>query len=129
MKDTLSKLADLNRQREEIIDRLQDEFNDALKQVFVDNPTLEKINMSVNNHEFNDGDATSFYIGWEDMTITVDGVEMQREWDRTTKNYVSNPILENLIELFGQVQDIHENIYGDAYEDLTIDREEILKVN
>ena len=129
MKDTLSKLEDLNRQRKEIIDRLQDEFNDALKQVFVDNPTLEKINMYVNNHEFNDGDATSFYIGWEDMTITVDGVEMQREWDRTTKDYVSNPILENLIELFGQVQDIHENIYGDAYEDLTIDREEILKVN
>ena len=127
MKDTLSKLADLNRQRKEIIDRLQDEFNDALKQVFVDNPTLEKINMSVNNHEFNDGDATSFYIGWEDMTITVDGVEMQREWDRTTKNYVANPTLENVIELFGQVQDIHENIYGDAYEDLTIDREEILK--
>ena len=127
MKDTLSKLADLNRQRKEIIDRLQDEFNDALKQVFVDNPTLEKINMSVNNHEFNDGDATSFYIGWEDMTITVDGVEVQREWNRNTKEYVSNPILENLIELFGQVQDIHENIYGDAYENLTIDREEILK--
>lgn len=127
MKDTLSKLEDLNRQRKEIIDRLQDEFNDALKQVFIDNPTLEKINMYVNNHEFNDGDATSFYIGWEDMTITVDGVEMQREWDRTTKDYVANPILENLIELFGQVQDIHENIYGDAYEDLTIDREEILK--
>jgi len=129
MKYTLSKLADLNRQRKEIIDRLQDEFNDALKQVFVDNPTLEQINMSVNNHEFNDGDVTSFYIGWEDMTITVDGVEMQREWDRTTKDYVANPILENLIELFGQVQDIHENIYGDAYENLTIDREEILKVN
>ena len=127
MKDTLSKLADLNRQRKEIIDRLQDEFNDALKQVFVDNPTLEKINMYVNNHEFNDGDATSFYIGWEDMTITVDGVEVQREWKTTSKKYVSNPILENLTELFGQVQDIHENIYGDEYENLTIEREEILK--
>ena len=127
MKDTLSKLADLNRQRKEIIDRLQDEFNDALKQVFVDNPKLESIDMYINNHEFNDGDATSFYIGWEDMTITVDGVEMQREWDSTTKNYVSNPILENLTELFGQVQDIHENIYGDEYENLTIEREEILK--
>jgi len=127
MKDTLSKLADLNRQRKEIIDRLQDEFNDALKQVFVDNPKLESIDMYVNNHEFNDGDATSFYIGWEDMTITVDGVEVQREWNRKTKEYVSNPILENLIELFGQVQDIHENIYGDAYENLTIEREEILK--
>jgi hypothetical protein len=127
MKDTLSKLADLNRQRKEIIDRLQDEFNDALKQVFVDNLKLESIDMYVNNHEFNDGDATSFYIGWEDMTITVDGVEVQREWNLKTKEYVSNPILENLIELFGQVQDIHENIYGDAYENLTIEREEILK--
>ena len=127
MKDTLKKLTDLENQRREVIHQITKEFNEALKQVFVDNPKLESINMSVNNHEFNDGDATSFYIGWEDMTITVDGVEMQREWDRTTKDYVSNPILENLIELFGQVQDIHENIYGDAYEDLTIDREEILK--
>jgi hypothetical protein len=52
---------------------------------------------------------------------------MQREWDSKTKKYVSNPILENLIDLFGQVEDIHEDIYGDEYENLTIDREEILK--
>lgn len=127
MKDTLNKLEDLNRQRKEIIDRLQDEFNDALKQVFIDNPKLEQISMYVNNHEFNDGDATSFYIGWDDMTISVDGEEIQREWDRNTNAYVENPLLNNLIELFGQVQDIHENIYGDAYENLTIEREEILK--
>ena len=127
MKNTLKKLADLDKQRRNVIDQLIEEFNATLKQVFVDNPKLEQISMYVNNHEFNDGDATSFYIGWEDMTITVDGVEMQREWDRTTKDYVSNPILENLIELFGQVQDIHENIYGDEYENLTIEREEILK--
>jgi flagellar capping protein FliD len=127
MKDTLKKLADLENQRREVIDQITKEFNEALKQVFVENPKLESINMSVNNHEFNDGDATSFYIGWEDMTITVDGVEVQREWNRKTNAYVSNPILENLTELFGQVRDIHENIYGDAYEDLTIEREEILK--
>ena len=127
MKDTLKKLTDLENQRREVIDQITKEFNDALKQVFVDNPKLESINMSVNNHEFNDGDATSFYIGWEDMTITVDGVEVQRKWNSKTKEYVSNPILENLTELFGQVQDIHENIYGDEYENLTIEREEILK--
>jgi len=127
MKDTLKKLADLENQRREVIHQITKEFNEALKQVFVDNPNLESINMSVNNHEFNDGDATSFYIGWEDMTITVDGVEVQREWKTTSKKYVSNPILENLTELFGQVQDIHENIYGDEYENLTIEREEILK--
>ena len=127
MKDTLKKLTDLENQRREVIHQITKEFNEALKQVFVDNSKLESINMSVNNHEFNDGDATSFYIGWEDMTITVDGVEVQREWKTTSKKYVSNPILENLTELFGQVQDIHENIYGDEYENLTIEREEILK--
>jgi len=126
MKDTIKKLEELNTQRYKIINQLVKEFNSTLKQVFVDNPTLEKIDMCINNHEFNDGNATSFYIGWEDMTITVDGDEMQREWDSKTKKYVSNPILENLIDLFGQVQDIHEDIYGDEYENLTIDREEIL---
>jgi hypothetical protein len=127
MKDTIKKLEELNTQRYKIINQLEKEFNSTLKQVFVDNPTLEKIDIYINNHEFNDGNATSFHIGWEDMTITVDGDEMQREWDSKTKKYVSNPILENLIDLFGQVEDIHEDIYGDEYENLTIDREEILK--
>lgn len=127
MKDTLKKLEEINNQRHDVIKQLEQEFNSALKQVFVDNPKLESISMYVNNHEFNDGDATLFYIGWEDMTITVDGVEMQREWDRNTNAYVENPLLNNLVELFGQVQDIHEDIYGDAYENLTIEREEILK--
>ena len=126
MKDTLKKLEELNIQRRDIIDQLIKEFNATLKQVFVDNPKLERISMYVNNHEFNDGDATSFYLGWEDMTITVDGQEIEREWDSKTNEYIENPLLNNLIELFGQVQDIHEDIYGDVYESLTIDREEIL---
>ena len=126
MKDTLKKLEELNTQRRVLVKQLEQEFNSALKQVFVDNPKLEQISMYVNNHEFNDGNATSFYLGWEDMTISVDGEEIQREWDRKTNAYVENPLLNNLIELFGQVQDIHEDIYGDAYENLTIDREEIL---
>jgi len=123
MKDTLKKLADLENQRRAVIDQLSKEFNEALKQVFVDNPKLEKINMYVNNHEFNDGDATSFHLGWEDMTITVDGEEISRDWNRGS----DNPLVNNVAELFEQVQGIHENIYGDAYGELTIEREEILK--
>lgn len=123
MKDTLKKLEELNTQRSVIIKQLEQEFNSALKQVFVDNPKLERISMYVNNHEFNDGDATSFYIGWEDMTITVDGNDIERQYGSEK----TNPLLDNIIELFGQVQDIHENMYGDAYESLTIEREEILK--
>lgn len=127
MKDTLKKLSDLDNQRRSLTDQLKSEFNAALKQVFVDNPKLEYISMYVNNHEFNDGDATKFYIGWDDMTITVDGEEVEREWDNKTKAYIEDPLLDSLIELFGQVQDIHEDLYGDTYENLTIDREEILK--
>ena len=123
MKDTLKKLAELENQRREVIDQLSKEFHEALKQVFVDNPKLEKINMYVNNHEFNDGDATSFYLGWEDMTVTIDGEEISRDWNKGS----NNPVVNNLAELFEQVQGIHENIYGDAYGELTIEREEILK--
>jgi hypothetical protein len=123
MKDTLKKLAELENQRSSVIDQLTKEFNNALKQVFVDNPKLEKISMYVNNHEFNDGDATSFYLGWEDMTVTIDGEEISRDWNKGS----NNPLVNNLAELFEQVQGIHENIYGDAYGELTIEREEILK--
>ena len=123
MKDTLKKLAELENQRSSVIDQLIKEFNEALKQVFVDNPKLEKISMYVNNHEFNDGDATSFYLGWEDLTITVDGEEISRDWNKGS----NDPLVNNVAELFEQVQGIHENIYGDAYGELTIEREEILK--
>ena len=123
MKDTLKKLAELENQRREVIDQLSKEFHEALKQVFVDNPKLEKINMYVNNHEFNDGDATSFYLGWEDMTVTINGEEISRDWNKGS----NNPVVNNLAELFEQVQGIHENIYGEAYGELTIEREEILK--
>jgi hypothetical protein len=123
MKDTLKKLAELENQRSSVIDQLTKEFNEALKQVFVDNPKLEKISMYVNNHEFNDGDATSFHLGWEDLTVTIDGEEISRDWNKGSDNSVVN----NVAELFEQVQGIHENIYGDAYGELTIEREEILK--
>jgi hypothetical protein len=40
---------------------------------------------------------------------------------------VENPVLESLIELFGDVHCIHEDLYGDEYEHLSITREEVLK--
>jgi hypothetical protein len=126
MKDTIKKLEELNTQRYKIINQLEKEFNSTLKQVFVDNPTLEKIDIYINNHEFNDGGATSFYIGYEDLKIVVEGEEVEREWDNKTKEYVENPLLESLIELFGDTQCIHEDLYGDEYEHLSITREDVL---
>ena len=127
MKESLKKIEELKNQLNTVKSELQKEFKAELKKIFVDNPTLDSVEMYINNHEFNDGGATSFYIGYEDLKIVVEGEEVEREWDNKTKEYVQNPVLESLIELFGDVQCIHEDLYGDEYEHLSIIREEVLK--
>ena len=127
MKESLKKIEELKNQLNTVKSELQKEFKAELKKIFVDNPTLDSIEMYLNNHEFNDGGATSFYIGYEDLKILVEGEEVEREWDNKTKEYVENPVLESLIELFGDVHCIHEDLYGDEYEHLSITREEVLK--
>jgi hypothetical protein len=127
MKESLKKIEELKNQLNAVKSELQKEFKDELKKIFVDNPTLDSIEMSLNNHEFNDGDATSFYIGYEDMNLMIDGEEVEREWDNATKEYKPNPLLESLIELFGDTQCIHEDLYGDEWEHLSITREDVLK--
>ena len=126
MKESLKKIEELKNQLNAVKSELQNEFKAELKKIFVDNPTLDSIEMYLNNHEFNDGGATSFYIGYEDLKIVVEGEEVEREWDNKTKEYVENPVLESLIELFGDVQCIHEDLYGDEYEHLSITREDVL---
>jgi hypothetical protein len=126
MKESLKKIEELKNQLNTVKSELQKEFKAELKKIFVDNPTLDSVEMYVNNHEFNDGGATSFYIGYEDLKIVVEGEEVEREWDNKTKEYVENPVLESLIELFGDVHCIHEDLYGDEYEHLSITREDVL---
>jgi hypothetical protein len=126
MKESLKKIEELKNQLNTVKSELQKEFKAELKKIFVDNPTLDSVEMYINNHEFNDGGATSFYIGYEDLKIVVEGEEVEREWDNKTKEYVENPVLESLIELFGDVQCIHEDLYGDEYEHLSITREDVL---
>jgi len=127
MKESLKKIEELKNQLNTVKSELQKEFKAELKKIFVSNPTLDSIEMYLNNHEFNDGDATSFYIGYEDMNLMIDGEEVEREWDNATKEYKPNPLLESLIELFGDTQCIHEDLYGDEWEHLSITREDVLK--
>ena len=126
MKESLKKIEELKNQLNTVKSELQKEFKAELKKIFVANPTLDSIEMYLNNHEFNDGGATSFYIGYEDLKIVVEGEEVERDWDSETKEYKSNPVIESLIQLFGDVQCIHEDLYGDEYEHLSITREDVL---
>lgn len=126
MNNTIARINELNNQLRDAHKALEKEFWIELKNIFKNNPKLKSIRMYVNNHEFNDGDVTSFYLGYNDMTITVDGEEASREWDSKTKGYVSNPTLDCLIELFGNTQDIHEDMFSEEYEYMTIDRDKVL---
>ena len=127
MKETLKKIAKLNDQLNEVKSELQKEFKADLKKIFVANPKLDSVEMYLNNHEFNDGGATSFYIGYEDMRLVIEGEDVEREWDNATKDYKANPLLKSLVQLFGDTQCIHEDLYGDEWEHLSITREEVLK--
>lgn len=127
MKETLSKIQSLNEQVRAAKMELVTEFKSELKRIFVENPTMESIEMYVNNHEFNDGDATSFYLGYEDLKIVVNGEEIEREYDSKNGGYKPNPVIESLIDLFGDVHCIHEDLYGDECEHLTLSREDVLK--
>ena len=127
MKETLKKIAKLNDQLNEVKSELQKEFKAELKKIFVANPKLDSVEMYLNNHEFNDGGATSFYIGYEDMRLVIEGEDVEREWDNATKDYKANPLLKSLVQLFGDTQCIHEDLYGDEWEHLSITREEVLK--
>ena len=127
MKESLKKIEELKNQLTAVKSELQNEFKAELKKIFVANPTLDSIEMYLNNHEFNDGGATSFYIGYEDMRLVIEGEDVEREWDNATKDYKANPLLESLFQLFGDTQCIHEDMYGDGYEHLSIDRNEVLK--
>ena len=127
MKESLKKIEELKNQLNVVKSELQKEFKAELKKIFVDNPTLDSIEMSLNNHEFNDGDATSFNIGFEDLNLVVEGEEVHREYDGVNGGYKPNPLIESLIELFGDVHCIHEDLYGDEWEHLSITREDVLK--
>ena len=130
MKETLEKLAALKQEIQKLGNTLQQEFRSELKQLFVDNPGLQRIEMTVGNHEFNDGSPTRFWIGYEEPTIIVDGkaygVYAEDNYDDDELGGEEHPIIDAITTLFESVSYYHEDLFGDEYESMTIERSEIL---
>lgn len=125
MKELLNKLNEIKDQRIELTKQLKTEFNKTLKQIFIDNPDLEMIRMYLNNHEFNDGNATSFYLGYDDLTLTIKGEEIERDYEKDH----NSPVMNIIHELFDCTQDIHEEMFGEECESLEITRKSIINEN
>ena len=117
MKHIIEKLQQLNNQRDALLKQMRNEFEASIKQLFVENENMHGISMYLNNHEFNDGDQTNFYIGYDDLELR----------DSEGDEYENDELREKLVELFAATQDIHELMYGEEYGELNLTREEILK--
>ena len=117
MKHIIEKLQQLNNQRDALLKQMRNEFEASIKQLFVENENMHGIYMYLNNHEFNDGDQTNFYIGYDDLELR----------DSEGDEYENDELREKLVELFAATQDIHELMYGEEYGELNLTREEILK--
>ena len=122
----IDQLSQLNKRVEEQEALVVEEFQSNLRDIFVQFPELRSVSASLNNHEFNDGDATYFSVYYENMTIVVakkdeQDEEIQRSDYGKDKN-TDHPILKELYSLFSRYESVMETLYGNKYGEISINR-------
>lgn len=120
----IQALKDLQKEILEKKKSLRPLFEDGLQELFAKHPLVKSLEVSVNNHEFNDGEPTYFSLYHEDMTVRFsDDLELSSydEEGKATKQQVA--AREEFVEFFGEfdVDGFYEHLYGDAYESLTFE--------
>ena len=119
--DIINKLTEQTAIVSKLKDEAIEEFFANLKQLFTDNPTLQKIKILINNHEFNDGSPTNFSLYYEDVEITdteSNTVERNDYGSSDPDRNRSHPLVKAVYDLFEKydVSDLYERIFGDNYD-------------
>jgi hypothetical protein len=121
-----NRIADLNTQITSAKKELTELFNIELpafilsKVSAVEGYTLESVYIYINNHEFNDGDATYFSFNYDDMTVTfTDSIGEEYEVESYAK--VNPELLKtrtDIIDFFSSfdANDFYELRFGESYE-------------
>lgn len=109
------------------------EFKANLVQLFADNPTLLQFKIRINNHEFNDGDATNFSLYYEDVEVTDTDANIFERNDYGCSDpdrNRSNPLVKAVYDLFDRYDrgNLHEFIFGDEYDYMEISRDNLEKI-
>lgn len=125
--EIITELEVFHTKLEELAKKAQGEFYENLKQLFVDHPELNEIEMRINNHEFNDGDPTKFSLYYEDLSVTdKDGNEYEREsYGESSEKSQNQPLIKAVYELFAtyDVGDLYEHAFGHEWGGLRITRD------
>lgn len=110
--------------QQEIVEKkksLRPLFEDGLQELFAKYPFVKSLRIGLNNHEFNDGDATHFSLYYEDMDVHfTDDVILggyENEGEPTDAHKAAH---KKFVKFFGEfdVDGFYETLYGDAYESI-----------
>ena len=118
--DIINKLIEQNAIVSKLKIEAKEEFLSNLKQLFADNPNLNQIKIRINNHEFADGDPTSFSLYYEDVEVTDSDNNIFERNDYGSSDpdrNRSHPLVKVVFDLFDKydVADLYELIFGDEY--------------
>lgn len=122
-------IADLAEQIKEAKNKLSQCFDAELKTLFkshkttIDGFTLDRIEIHINNHEFNDGDATNFSVDFDYLTLIFsDELGNEKTVDYEEENPNFEKVRKEFSKFFGifDVENFYETKFGDMYDTLTI---------
>lgn len=93
---------------------LRQEFESGIAEILknLKDSKIKSISMYLNNHDFNDGEATYFSLYYDDLRLLTN---RGREYDGYPKNKELDKVRDNCIEFFKQfdVDNFYEKIYGE----------------
>jgi hypothetical protein len=118
-----NKINELKKKIKEAKAELKDVFESTILDFMTKNNILS-FTFHVNNHEFNDGDATYFSIYFDGGSLTYkdengETQEIEDFYDIKDKNLKT--IVKDATSLFESfdIEDFYEDEYGGAYESIT----------
>ncbi len=125
-KNTLNKIKEaeeaIKTAKQELEKLFKQELTELLVKYRVEPNPLKSIHMVLNNHEFNDGDATYFGLHYENLTVTFeDEIGNETEVDSYGDEKLEfKKIREEFVELFSNfdTNGFYEDVFGRFSESL-----------
>ncbi len=96
-------------------------FNSGLTDLIGQNSEIDNISISINNHEFNDGDETYWALNYEDITITFENGDEFDPYDKN-KDKSQEEVYNKIIDYFRafDVDNFLEMIFSEYGDNVTL---------
>ena len=135
IKEHKKRIEELQTKIEVVHSVAKEEFFSDLSEVMKKHG-VDAIRMPVNNHEFNDGDATDFYVCYDGLSFSYKGQEEDDEMidpnesDMTAEQEKIWQSLSDIFEEYNSLDGFFESFLSDSYEsvDFSINKNGVVKI-